>query len=266
MNLNGAEYFYVFNAQGDIIKLVNKSGTVVVSYVYDTWGKLISTTGTLASTVGAKNPYRYRGYRYDSETGLYYLQSRYYNPEWGRFLNADSLAGKQGVLLSHNVFAYCGNNPVVRQDPSGHCWWFFAMGVTAFAESPEGMALEQEGEALASEGLVFAETEGQAALQYASEYGIKGYSSLVQAIKGLGLQAHHIIEKRFANVLGLGSDSVALTPEEHQIFTNAWRAWFAYGKTDYQSKTEEEIWQAAQKIYENYPELLESAKKALFGE
>ncbi|QGU96846.1 DNRLRE domain-containing protein [Clostridium bovifaecis] len=119
MNLNGVEYYYIRNAQGDIIGLYDKDGTQVVSYVYDSWGKLISTTETLASTVGAKNPYRYRGYRYDSETGLYYLQSRYYNPEWGRFINADGIAGQIGELLGHNVFNYCKNDPVNLQDPSG---------------------------------------------------------------------------------------------------------------------------------------------------
>ena len=80
----------------------------------------ISTTGSLASTVGAKNPYLYRGYRSDTETGLYYLQSRYYSPEWGRFINADSHSGYLGNLLSSNVFAYCKNNPVNMSDPSGY--------------------------------------------------------------------------------------------------------------------------------------------------
>ncbi len=69
--------------------------------------------------LGEKNPYRYRGYRYDTETGYYYLQSRYYNPEWGRFLNADALGGSIGELLSHNTFAYCNNNPVNGKDPNG---------------------------------------------------------------------------------------------------------------------------------------------------
>ncbi len=127
MNLNGVEYYYIRNAQGDIIGLFDKTGAQVVSYTYDTWGKLISikdkdgkdvTTDT--TNVGYKNPYRYRGYRYDSETGLYYLNSRYYSPEWGRFVNADVAGGKVGTLLSHNVFAYCMNNPVNMDDPSGN--------------------------------------------------------------------------------------------------------------------------------------------------
>jgi len=69
--------------------------------------------------LGEKNPYRYRGYRYDTETGYYYLQSRYYNPEWGRFLNADAIGGSIGELLSHNTFAYCNNDPVNGKDPNG---------------------------------------------------------------------------------------------------------------------------------------------------
>ena len=120
MDLNGVEYYYIRNAQGDIIGLFDKTGAQVVAYTYDTWGKLISTTGSLASTVGVKNPYLYRGYRYDTETGLYYLQSRYYSPDWGRFINMDATGGKIGELLSHNVFAYCMNNPVNMSDPDGN--------------------------------------------------------------------------------------------------------------------------------------------------
>jgi RHS repeat-associated core domain len=126
MNLNGTEYYYISNGQGDITGLFDNSGSQVVSYTYDTWGKLISITGALANTVGVKNPYRYRGYRYDTETGLYYLQSRYYSPEWGRFIIMDSLGGRLGDLLSHNVFAYCKNNCVNAEDPNGDSPWSWA--------------------------------------------------------------------------------------------------------------------------------------------
>ncbi|MEQ8156527.1 MAG: RHS repeat-associated core domain-containing protein, partial [Clostridiaceae bacterium] len=85
---------------------------------------LISIDGSLKDTLGVKNPYRYRGYRYDNETGLYYLQSRYYNPETCRMLNADGLVGTPGEILSANMFAYCGNNHVNREDPSGCLWGF----------------------------------------------------------------------------------------------------------------------------------------------
>ena len=115
VNYNGANYFYVKNIQGDITAITDASGAVVVEYSYDTWGKLLSTTGSLASTLGKDNPLRYRGYYYDNETGLYYLQSRYYNPEWGRFLNADDTQHLDGMSL----FGYCSNNPVMNIDPTG---------------------------------------------------------------------------------------------------------------------------------------------------
>jgi RHS repeat-associated protein len=114
-----AEYYYIKNAQGDIIGLFDSTGTQVVSYTYDTWGKVISTTGTLASTVGVKNPYRYREYRYDAETQLYYLQSRYYNPEWGRFINADCIVAVGTDISSANMYSYCNNNPVNLSDSTG---------------------------------------------------------------------------------------------------------------------------------------------------
>lgn len=76
---NDGIYYYKRNLQGDIIGILNSAGTEVTTYLYDAWGKLVSTTGTLASTIGADNPFRYRGYYYDTETGLYYLNQRYYN-------------------------------------------------------------------------------------------------------------------------------------------------------------------------------------------
>jgi RHS repeat-associated protein len=135
INLNSQEYYYIRNAQGDIIALSDRNGTIVVNYTYDSWGKLISISGTEKDTVGVKNPYRYRGYRYDVETGLYYLQSRYYNPEWGRFINADAIAGAMGELLGHNIFAYCKNNPINMQDSDG----FIAMANDGDCSSGGGL-------------------------------------------------------------------------------------------------------------------------------
>ncbi|MFZ2258134.1 MAG: RHS repeat-associated core domain-containing protein, partial [Clostridiaceae bacterium] len=120
MTYNGSEYFYLTNLQGDVTGLANAAGATVVSYTYDSWGKLITTTGSLATTLGVKNPYRYRGYRYDTETGLYYLQSRYYNPEIGRFINADNIENVDNInLLTSNLFAYCLNNPINMSDGDG---------------------------------------------------------------------------------------------------------------------------------------------------
>ena len=91
VNFNGTYYYYMRNGQGDIIKLVDADGTAVVKYGYDSWGKQLSCTSTLATTLGVLNPFRYRGYVYDEETQWYYLKSRYYDPETCRFISADVL-------------------------------------------------------------------------------------------------------------------------------------------------------------------------------
>ena len=117
-------YIYRKNLQGDITGIYSGStGTLLVSYVYDAWGKVTATNvaGTTESaTVLARNPYLYRGYRYDSETGLYYLNSRYYDPETGRFINADGFVSTGQGILGSNMFAYCLNNPVNGYDPGGY--------------------------------------------------------------------------------------------------------------------------------------------------
>ena len=116
---NGTKYYYIFNVQGDVIGILNQSGSQIVSYQYDPWGKVLSVSGSEASTIGQINPIRYRGYYYDTETGFYYLQSRYYDPITRRFLNADGILGANQDLLSYNLFAYCSNNPINYCDPTG---------------------------------------------------------------------------------------------------------------------------------------------------
>ena len=117
----GAEYFYLKNAQGDVTGLVDSSGTQVVAYTYDAWGNPLTTTGTMANTLGELNPFRYRGYVYDTETGLYYLQSRYYNPQMGRFINADGELSDVGdSVKGYNLFSYCQNNPTNMSDSEGN--------------------------------------------------------------------------------------------------------------------------------------------------
>ena len=104
-----------------MIALVRAStGKIAATYSYDAWGNP-TVTNAAGYTVGDKNPFRYRGYYYDTETGLYYLQSRYYSPEFGRFISADDAAylGADGEVLSYNLFAYCLNNPINRTDADG---------------------------------------------------------------------------------------------------------------------------------------------------
>lgn len=125
------DYYYVRNAQGDIISLLDTAGNSVVSYQYDSWGKIIKITGTLATTLGRANPFRYRGYYYDEETQMYYLKSRYYMPETGRFLNADCYVSTGQGFSGNNMFQYCENNPVNRLDANGK---FFEQIGKVFAE------------------------------------------------------------------------------------------------------------------------------------
>ena len=119
------KYYYRRNLQGDIIGIYNESGSVVGEYVYDAWGKLLNTV----SGVAAINPFRYKGYYYDTETNLYYLNSRYYDPETGRFISPDGVDQLQDSctqINGLNLYMYCYNNPVMMMDPNGTftlTWW-----------------------------------------------------------------------------------------------------------------------------------------------
>ena len=121
MEYNGVIYYYEENLQGDIVAILDANGNTVVEYSYDIWGKLLGITGELADTLGVSNPLRYRGYYYDTEIGLYYLQSRYYSPDLMRFISQDdpALSNDQGQPLGSNLYVYCLNNPVMNIDPTG---------------------------------------------------------------------------------------------------------------------------------------------------
>ena len=142
---NFNSFFFEKNLQGDIIAIYDESGTKIGSYIYDAWGNhtystVSGNTSLENRIVSTYNPFRYRGYFYDVETQWYYLQTRYYNPNWGRFINADTTLYSN--LLGFNLFAYCYNNPVNYIDPYGESgtaalagwaassWWLtFADGV-----------------------------------------------------------------------------------------------------------------------------------------
>ena len=114
MQVDGTTYYYITNLQGDVMGLVDSSGNTVATYTYDPYGKPLTATGELAE----KNPLRYRGYYYDSESGLYYLQSRYYDPVIRRWINADALISTN--VTSCNLFTYCFNNPGNMADYNGY--------------------------------------------------------------------------------------------------------------------------------------------------
>ena len=120
-------YYYTHNSRGDIVGIYNGAGELKAHYEYDAWGNVISITDnngnaiTNPDHIGNLNPFRYRGYYQDTETGLYYLMSRYYDPITHRFINADGYFQSGTSILDANTFAYCGNNPVLNVDPLGAC-------------------------------------------------------------------------------------------------------------------------------------------------
>ena len=134
VRFNGTDYFYIYNLQNDAVAIVDTNGTQVVEYGYDAWGNPISKTGTLAATLGTLNPFRYRGYVYDEETGLYYLRNRYYKPAWRRFINADNhdlLSQFRETLGNKNLYEYCNNNPLNKLDSTGNFGLLIGMAVGA---------------------------------------------------------------------------------------------------------------------------------------
>ena len=116
---NGTPYSYVKNLQGDIVAILDSNGTAVVQYKYDAWGKPIGKTGSIASTLGTVQPFRYRGYVYDEETEVYYLRTRYYTAYWGRFFNIDNALCGIKRPLANNMLSYCHNTPVNTADDNG---------------------------------------------------------------------------------------------------------------------------------------------------
>ena len=122
---NGVRYAFLKNLQGDVIAILDTSGNVVARYIYDAWGRILSiidgngNANTSSTFIGNVNPIRYRGYYYDAETGWYYLNSRYYDPQVKRFISADGIIGANGAFIGMNLFAYCNNNPVKYADYTG---------------------------------------------------------------------------------------------------------------------------------------------------
>ena len=126
------DYYFVCNWRGDVIQIYNASGTLVGSYTYDAWGK-VTENATSADTqnITETNPIRYRGYYYDTETRLYYLKSRYYDPAVKRFVNSDDtdVLNVQCDLYDKNLYSYCDNNPTMCKDSDGNIWISVAIGV-----------------------------------------------------------------------------------------------------------------------------------------
>lgn len=129
--------YAVTNSRGDIEELRHLNGSLIARYTYDTWGNTLSIVDasgneiTSSTALPVQNPFRYRGYYYDSESGLYYLRSRYYDPVTCRFLNGDSVSDTNASVIGYNMFVYCSNNPINGFDPNGHSVFLALLGKAA---------------------------------------------------------------------------------------------------------------------------------------
>ena len=207
-------FFFEKNLQGDIIAVYDEIGTLLCSYIYDAWGTwsisymASGLTTAESAAIGYANPFRYRGYIYESDIGCYYLQSRYYNPNWGRFINADAYVSTGQSLIGNNMFAYCNNNPIAWIDYTG--------------EKPNFP-------------ITIVVNDGASGLS-----GTLGtYSELRKLTAGNPFyQVHHLIEVRFMKVFNENGDvfssprqmpCVIVSKEDHVAITSILRKKAPYG-------------------------------------
>lgn len=237
------KYWFEKNLQGDIIAIWTHGGVKCVSYTYDAWGNYTSKTHYNDGVGGYyNNRFLYRGYYWDGDLGLYWTQTRLYDPVTGRFINPDS-----ALYFNHihgcNMYAYCNNNPVNYYDPTG--------------ESPKVLV----GNNLSSFG-VLANVDRPVVLQSSSHFvGLTGtYNELRNYSRGdPNLESHHAIEKRFFVVAGFekyraspgSAPSIILDKATHRAITNAFREKFKYGG-NYQSLTFEQVQKMAMDIYREF--------------
>lgn len=281
---NGTMYFYVKNLQGDVIRIIDLAGTEVASYVYDAWGNIKDTKGE--PTIREINPIRYRSYVYNTETSLYYLQSRYYDPFAGRFLNADIYCDTgTDTTLSTNMFAYCENNPISNYDASGQvietvldiasAIWSLVDLISAPSWLNLGFFIWDVVAAIVPfvPGSYVAKG-GKLAVKVASKISdfSKGKKYITGAYRGLkkvfkgkkGIEIHHLVEKRFSKLFKkVKTDdflSVPLSKELHRTITNRWRNCFPYG-TNYSKITKTQMRNAIKKVYKDMPQLLNETLK-----
>ena len=317
MKKNGQMYYYLFDAHGNVVQMVDQNGNIVNNYTYDEWGN------TKSQTEGIENPFKYCGEYFDKETGLYYLRARYYDPTIGRFISEDSEWGKDNDPLSLNLYTYCQNDPVRYMDPSGH--WLTASqiastlgkyveagiaagefiieaGVTGYTVlkrvTPLGVATwvlfkptstattkyeqaeikkwaEQHKNEISpkppkppkptlAERITLITAACSKIKDNIKSWGLEAYKDMTILLKNTGLQAHHIIEKRFAPLLGIKNTdimySMAVTPQQHQLFTNAWRTAIPYGTTPTNMM---DVYNTALKIYKDFPEIIKIINRAI---
>jgi RHS repeat-associated protein/uncharacterized repeat protein (TIGR01451 family) len=254
-----AESFYGYDGHGSVRYLTDASGAVTDTYTYDAFGTLIARTG------GTPNDYLYAGEQFDSGLGIYYLRARYLNPAVGRFLTMDTVEGELDDPLTRHLYAYVNGDPVNATDPSGHVIYFsipslnisitINVNLVTLSAAPAGAIVHRVSSQLSS-------------------FTIASYRVLSQGKSIAGTQIHHLIEQRlwranaalqqiFPHVDDI--PSVRLTPAQHQVFTNLWRAALPYSNQagHVANPTIEQIMAAATRAYAGHPHLLRAILQEL---
>ena len=293
---NNRPFYFQKNLQGDIIAIVDDCANFVARYTYDAWGVPTIVQDTTCEiyfnehehsfSVAHINPFRYRGYYYDEEIGMYYLQSRYYDPIVGRFVNVDEAVciDVNCASLGQNLYTYCFNSTIVFYDSTGFAVdivfdigsavWSLIDLIVAPSWLNFGFFLWD----LASVIVPFVPGSyvakgGKIAIKVASKIddfadGTKlltgTYKKLKKLFKGINnIEIHHIVEKRFKNLFKKVKNtddflSIPLTKDLHKTITKRWRQYFPYG-TNYNKITKSQMRKAIKYVYRDMPQLLEKA-------
>ena len=293
-------YYYLKNAQGDITNIVSSSGSKMVEFTYDAWGKRtihyqadVTNPNNIIRwfeqiTACALTPFGYRGYCYDMYTDLYYLQSRYYDPNTGRFINADdtNYLNATGTVLGCNLFAYCENDGVNNVDPKGNAaetvldvvgigfslydfikkpsWVNFGFLVWDVAAAFVPFA---PGSYAAKGGKLVVKIADRASDLKKTKYLTLGkYKDLKKLFKGVkNVEIHHVVEKRFQKYLFKGikqSDflSIPISKGLHKTITKRWRNVCKYG-SNYRKISKKQMKQYIRAVYYDMPKLKKQALK-----
>ena len=193
--------------ENDFVAIANEYGNMAAEYTYDAWGCVLYTNEYTHNNIGYVNPFRYRGYYYDVELGFYYLNSRYYDPALGRFINADdvSLLGANGDFASLNLYAYCGNNPIARADDGGK-FWNVVIGavVGGFISAAVSAAISyaQTGEIDWGAVAINAAVGGISGAIAATGLGAFSQAGLTAIVSGAGNYVEQVYTEGFDNVNG----------------------------------------------------------------
>jgi len=200
---NGNNYFYVKNASGVITDITNSNGNIVASYNYDPWGKVLSVSGD--SEIGNLNPFRYKDYYYDSDIQMYYLQSRYYDADVGRFINCDDVnyIGTSESEISYNPFAYCMNNPVLFDDPTGTRVYAIGFQLDTYVIFGASFSIQLVWDSNGDVGiLVFASAGAGWSVALTASFKVVGKYNTIFQLKGISRAISGCINVSFVTVGG----------------------------------------------------------------